>query len=86
LYEQSLNLDGSRANTLACLYVCKMKEDGGGQDLLNKSLLREGFIDALSLELKERGARALDVFQALPSWLKYLINPSYQGSVEGYGN
>lgn len=85
LYEQSLNLDSSRANTLACLYVCRMKEDGGGQDLLNKSLLREGFIDALSLELKERGARALDVFQALPSWLKYLINPEHQGLVEGYG-
>jgi tetratricopeptide (TPR) repeat protein len=86
-YEQALNLDSSRANTRACLYICRVKEGGGdyGQGILKDSLLHEGFFDALSFELKERGVSALSVLQVLPSWLRRLIHPGQQDFAGVYG-
>lgn len=59
LYEEALGLDGSRANTRACLVINSMLTDqiAKGNELLKDSRLCEGFLDAVVLETAERGAR-----------------------------
>lgn len=80
LYEESLGLDGSRANTRACLVINSMLSDqvARGSELLEDSRLCEGFLDAIVLETAERGARPYaapmyKVKQAFPVELRNLL-------------
>ena len=77
LYKKALRLDGSRANTRACLFINRLMSDKTGDDeeLLEESVLCEGFFEALRFEMNERGAAALKFIHALPTWLRYLLFP-----------
>jgi tetratricopeptide (TPR) repeat protein len=77
LYEEALRLDISRTNTRASLLISSLmsaKTDDKVK-LLEDSVLREGFFDALRFEFTERGARARKAMQALPAWLRRLLFP-----------
>jgi hypothetical protein len=75
LYEEALRLDGTRANTRACLLLHQLSSDEKDTELLEDSVLCEGFFDALRMEINERGARMVQVLQALPVWLRHLLYP-----------
>ncbi|MCA1565887.1 MAG: tetratricopeptide repeat protein [Acidobacteria bacterium] len=77
LYETSLRLDESRANTRACLVINRLTSDGigGHEKILEDSVLREEFLENLRLELDERGAKMHEVLKAIPTWLKHLLYP-----------
>jgi hypothetical protein len=87
LYEEALQLDRSRANTRACLLIHRMMSDETGKEkeLLEESVLCEGFFEALRFEINERGTKALSVLHELPTWLRYLLYPSRPICVSGYG-
>ena len=77
LYETSLRLDDSRANTRACLFINRLMSGGvgGHEKILEDSVLREGFLENLRLELDERGAKMHEVLKAIPTWLRHLLYP-----------
>lgn len=90
LYEEALEFDGSRANTRACLVINSFlaRQISKGKRLFEDSLLCEGFFDAMSLELRERGvrdygAKMYKIKQALPMWFRNLLDgtgPGHAGS------
>jgi tetratricopeptide (TPR) repeat protein len=74
LYEEALELDESRVNTRACLVISSLasRQLNKGRKIFEDSLLCEGFLDSMSLEIKERkarvsGAKMERVVRALPS-------------------
>lgn len=87
LYEKALNLDGSRVNTRACLYICWLilGESKKADRLLADSLHHEGFLDALRFELDTRGEKAHKALHELPSWLRNLLYPARPGAADGDG-
>jgi tetratricopeptide (TPR) repeat protein len=88
LYEASLKLDDSRANTRACLAVSRLMSDGGGSQEkgLESSVLHEGFLENLRLELDKRGARIQEVLSTAPTWLRYLLHPIRPLDVSDYSS
>lgn len=56
LYKEALRLDSSRANTRACLLNIMLTSDEADNDrlLLEESLLSEGFLEQMELELTAR--------------------------------
>jgi tetratricopeptide (TPR) repeat protein len=87
LYEASLQLDNSRANTRACLAIKRlMSDEGSGHEKgLDDSVLHEGFLDNLRFELDEGGARIQEVLKAVPTWLRHLLYPIRPRNVSDYG-
>lgn len=87
LYEEALQLDGSRANTRACLVINRLMLDRVSDDkeLLEESVFCEGFFDALRFEINERRATALKIIQALPTWLRHLLFPISPLYADGSG-
>lgn len=91
-YEESLELDDSRANTRACLVITStlLGQTDKGERLFEDSLLCEGFFDAMSFELAERGARdggeKMDcVLRTLPAWFRNLLDDDGAGRYFGAG-
>ena len=91
-YEEALELDGSRANTRACLVINSLlsRQTDKGLKLFEGSLLCEGFFEAMSLELRERGARDCGVkmyrvMQALPMWFRNLLDSASPGHAADMG-
>lgn len=92
LYEEALEFDNSRANTRACLVINSLLslQTNKGRQLFDDSLKCEGFVDAMLLELRERGAREYaakmyKVMQALPMRFRdlfYRTGPSH-GEITG---
>jgi tetratricopeptide (TPR) repeat protein len=89
LYEEALELDDSLVDTRASLLFSLMsneaKQDGG---LLEDSLLREGFFDALRYECAERArrepAKVHKFLQALPARVRNLVSSIGQSYAEEY--
>jgi tetratricopeptide (TPR) repeat protein len=86
LYKEALKFDDSRANTRACLIINSVLSGqiSEGEQILNASLNRKGFFEAMLLELRERGARKYAakmyaVMQALPQWFRNLLDLNSQG-------
>lgn len=92
LYEEALEFDNSRANTRACLVINSLlsRQTSKGRQLFDDSLKCEGFVDAMLLELRERGAREYaakmyKVMQVLPMRFRelfYRTGPSH-GEITG---
>jgi tetratricopeptide (TPR) repeat protein len=90
LYEEALELDGTRTSTRACLVISSLlsRQTDKGRKLFEDSLLCEGFFDSMLLELGERGvrnygAKMYKVMQALPLWFRNLLygaGPRHSGS------
>ena len=85
LYARALKHDPSLVNTRACLYIGRLLlgETDKAEKLLENSLLYEGFLDALSFELAERGASAHKALQMFPSWLRSILFPTRGGRSDG---
>jgi tetratricopeptide (TPR) repeat protein len=87
LYEEALEFDDSRTNTRACLVINSFlsRQPDRGKKLFEDSLLCEGFIDEMSLEIRERGARedgakVRRVAQAFPVWFRNLLGGAGTGA------
>jgi tetratricopeptide (TPR) repeat protein len=88
LYEIALRLDASRTNTRACLVIRRLLSDGASrhEKALRDSVLREGFLEHLRLELDERGARIHEILKAIPAWLRHLLYPIRPFNACDYGS
>lgn len=81
-YEKALELDGSLADTRACLFFSLIgDEDSAYNGLLKDSVRREGFLDAFEFELDERATERgpewrQKVLQMLPRWFGNLFMPA----------
>lgn len=80
LYEKALEVDGSRANTRACLVINSVlsQQAKKAESLIEDSRLCEGFLGALMLEITERearpyGAKMYKVKQAFPVGFRNLL-------------
>jgi tetratricopeptide (TPR) repeat protein len=81
-YEKALALDGSLADTRACLFFSLISDEASAYDgLLKDSVRREGFLDAFEFELDERATERgpewrQKVLQMLPRWFGNLFPPA----------
>lgn len=91
MYEQALEMDGSLADTRACLFFSLMDDEAAAYDgLLKDSIRREGFLDAFEFELDERATEQgsewrRKVLQLLPTWFRNLFLPAGTTYAEEFG-
>lgn len=91
LYKKALEIDGSLADTRACLFFSLIDDEAAAYDgLLKDSIRRDGFFDAFEFELDERATERgpewrWKVLRMLPTWFRNLFLPAGTTYAEEFG-